>query len=659
MGDNNLDYKKAYDEFLEKQKEIEKREKEESQKREKEKEKAFQEILEEEREKAYKELLKEKEESQKREKEREKAYKELLKEKEERQKEIEKENEELLKEKEESQKRQKEIEKEKEELLKEKEERQKKEKERSIRHLIDNGIPKCIMTSTSQSTSNHESCQLKQNTWVGIPNFEDLLEKNGNKESSMLCFLKNSTFTARNEHDLYTFTTYIIEDALKLCGLEEELSIISQEDIIGLQPDYWLVKSKTNYIGLIEVKSSEHSFHDPKVIGQLFDYLIGLSYLFGKLQAFGLLLTHNQVMPLFTQDSLELAANHIQSTPPHATSALPNQISKTAKVKPNTKVFDRVLYTSSSSNQSILSNISPTSSSSNTTSPPTSNSSSNTTSPAFSSSNTTSPILSSSSPVRDIEKPREFFELICSTIFKMRESQFDPNKEGTRFRVYLQANSLCFKAKSVKISTRKDLTDLNKTDNKLLDEIYLVKYLGGGGDGHCSYALTEKGHSLVIKSFRNTITKEKIEEERRLWDTIWGIKTILKTYSAKDHLVMPYLKPIENDDYNSADFNNLISTAADTFSSKGYEHMDLHIRHICKYKENDKNKYIFIDLSRVSEATDKNKAKQRMIKSILDDLKNIRYDESLTNKEQPNCPIPTRFSNPFTVPSTPNDKSKK
>ncbi|KAM9998461.1 hypothetical protein ACTFIY_008096 [Dictyostelium cf. discoideum] len=496
MGDNNLDYKKAYDEFLEKQKEIEKREKEESQKREKEKEKAFQEILEkeikkreEEREKAYKELLKEKEERQK---EIEKENEELLKEREEsqkrekeslkRQKEIEKEKEELLKEKEERQKRQKEIEKEKEELLKEKEERQKKEKERSIRHLIDNGIPKCIMTSTSQSTSNHESCQLKQSTWVGIPNFEDLLEKNGNKESSMLSFLKNSTFTARNEHDLYTFTTYIIEDALKLCGLEEELSIISQEDIIGLQPDYWLVKSKTNYIGLIEVKSNEHSFHDPKVIGQLFDYLIGLSYLFGKLQAFGLLLTHNQVMPLFTQDSLELAANHIQSTPPHATSALPNQISKTAKVKPNTKVFDRVLYTSSSSNQSILSNISPTSSSSNTTSPtysssnttspPTSNSSSNTTSPAFSSSNTTSPILSSSSPVRDIEKPREFFELICSTIFKMRESQFDPNKEGTRFRVYLQANSLCFKAKSVKISTRKDLTDLNKTDNKLLNEIY-------------------------------------------------------------------------------------------------------------------------------------------------------------------------------------------
>ncbi|KAN0011673.1 hypothetical protein ACTFIU_011251 [Dictyostelium citrinum] len=320
MGDNNLDYKKAYDEFLEKQKEIEKREK------------------------------------KRKEAEREKAYKELLKEKEERQKEIEKENEELLKEE-----------------------------------------KKCIMTSTSQSTSNHESCQLKQSTWVGIPNFEDLLEKNGNKESN----------------------------ALKLCGLEEELSIISQEDIIGLQPDYWLVKSKTNYIGLIEVKSNEHSFHDPKVIGQLFDYLIGLSYLFGKLQAFGLLLTHNQVMPLFTQDSLELAANHIQSTPPHATSALPNQISKTAKVKPNTKVFDRVLYTSIVQNTT-----SPTYSSSNTTSPPTSNSSSNTTSPAFSSSNTTSPILSSSSPVRDIEKPREFFELICSTIFKMRESQFDPNKEG-------------------------------------------------------------------------------------------------------------------------------------------------------------------------------------------------------------------------------------
>ncbi|KAM9963889.1 hypothetical protein ACTFIW_005530 [Dictyostelium discoideum] len=620
MDDNNFDYKKAYEELLEEQKEEQK------------------EI--EKREKAYEELLEEQKEIEKREKE--------------------------------SKKRQKEIEKENKELLEKQKERQKKEKERSIRHLIDNGIPKCTMARW-QSTSNHESCQLKQSTWVGIPNFEDLLEKNGDKESRVLCFFKNSTFTVRNVYELYTFTTFIIEDALKLCGLEEELSIISQEDIVGLQPDYWLVKSKTNYIGLIQVKSSEHSFHDPKVIGKLFDYLTGFSYLFAKLQAFGLLLIPNKVMTLFTHDSLELAANHIQSTLPHvATSTLPSQISKTVKVKPNIKVFDRVLYTSSSSssssNQSILSNTTspppppPTSSSSsNTTSPPppTSNSSSNTTSPPpFGSSNTTSPIFSSSSPVRDIEKPREFFELICSTIFKMRESQFDPSKEGTRSRVYLQANSLCFKAKSVEISTSKDLTNLKEIDKKLLDEIYLVKYLGGGGDGHCSYALTEKGHSLVIKSFNKTITREKREEERRLWDAIWSIETIIKTYSAKDHLVMPFIKPIGNDDYNSEDFYNLISTAADTFSSKGYEHMDLYIRHICKYKKNDKYIYIFIDLSRVSEATDKNQAKQRMIKSILDDLKNIRSDESLTNKEQPNCPILPRFSNPFTVPSTPNDNSK-
>ncbi|EAL66008.1 hypothetical protein DDB_G0282857 [Dictyostelium discoideum AX4] len=406
-------------------------------------------------------------------------------------------------------------------------------------------------------------------------------------------------------------------------------------------------KSKTNYIGLIQVKCSELSFHDPKVIGQLFDYLMGLSYLFGKLQAFGLLLTPNKVMPLFTHDSLGLAANDIQSTLPHATSVLPIQISKTVKSKPNIKEFDRVLYTSSS-NQSILSNISPTSSSSNTTS--LTYSSSNTSPTSNSSSNTTSPIFSSS-PLRDIEKPRGFFELICSTIFKMRESQFDPSKEGTR--LFLQANSLCFKAKSVEISTSKYLTTLKEIDKKLLDEIYLVKYLGGGGHGHCSYALTEKGHSLVIKSFNNTIIKEKREEERRLWGTIWGIETIIKTYSAKDHLVMPFIKPIGNDDYNSIDFTELISTAADTFSSKGYEHMDLYIRHICKYKKNDKYINIFIDLSRVSEATDKDQAKQRMIKSILDDLKYIRSNDSLTNKEQPNCPILPRFSKPFTVPSTP------
>ncbi|EAL62013.1 hypothetical protein DDB_G0290897 [Dictyostelium discoideum AX4] len=351
----------------------------------------------------------------------------------------------------------------------------KKEKERSIRHLIDNGIPKCIITSTSQSSSNHDSCQLQPSTWVGIPNFEDLLEKNGDKESSVLSLYRNSdTFTARNEYELYNFTNPIIRDALKLCGLEHEISIVSQEDIVGLQPDHWLLKSKTNYIGLIQVECNEDSFHEPKVIGQMFDYLMDLSYRFGKLQAFGLLLTYNKAMTVSTHDSLKSAAANIQ------TSALPDQISKTMK----------------------------------------------------------------------------------------------------------------------------------KED----------------------------------------------------YGTPFGELKLIKTYAAKDHLVMPFIKPIGNDDYNSTDFMDLISTAADTFSSKGYEHMDLHIRHICKYKKNEKCEYIFIDLSRVSKVTDKDQAKQRMINCILKDLEKIRYNHSLTDNEQPNSSIAhanlERFSNPFTIPLTPNDKSK-
>ncbi|KAM9970818.1 hypothetical protein ACTFIR_002682 [Dictyostelium discoideum] len=573
MSDNNLDYKKAYEEILEK---FLKKEKQELLEKER------QELLEKERQEL---LEKERQEHLEKQKEKEKEFSEKLLEKD----------------------------KEKELLEKEKERRK---KERSIRHLIDNGIPKCIITSTSQSSLNHDLCRLEPSTWVGIPNFEYLLEKNGDKKSSVLALYRSSdnTFTARNEYELYNFANPIIKDALKLCGLEDEISIVSQEDIAGLKPDYWLLKSKTNYIGLIEVKCNEDSFRDPKVIGQMFDYLMGLSYHFGKLQAFGLLLTYNKAMPLFTYDSLKLASTNIQTTLPHATSALPDKINQTAKIKLNLKVPRRVLYTSNP-------------------------------------------------PVIGIENPKEFFGLICSTIFKMRDSQFDPSKEGTDFRIYLQASSSCFKAKSVEISTRKDLTNLKEIDKKLLDEIYLVKSLGGGGDGHCSFALTEEGHSLVIKSFNKTINQEKRDEERRLWHTIWGIETVIKTYAAKDHLVMPFIKPIGYVDYNSTGFMDLISTAADTFSSKGYEHMDLYVRHICKYKKNDgQYKYIFIDLSRVSKVTDKDQAKQRMIDCILKDLENIRSNHSLTDNEKPNPSIADtnlgRRSKPYTNPLTPNEKSK-
>ncbi|KAM9957301.1 hypothetical protein ACTFIW_009042 [Dictyostelium discoideum] len=543
-----------------------------------------------------------------------KAYEELLEK--EKEKELQKKKKELL---------EKELLEKEKELLEKKKELLEKEKE----HILLIMAYQSAKSSTSKYSPNHDSCQLEPSTWVGVPNFEDLLEKNGNKKSS-LSFLyresNNDTFIARNQYQLYNFINPIIRDALELCGLENEISIVSQEDIVGLQPDYWLLKSKTNYIGLIQVKRNEDSVHDSKVIGQMFDYLMCLSYRFGKVQAFGLLLTYNKAMSLFTHGSLK-----------PATSALPDQIGKTVKL--NLNVPKRVLYTFS--NPAMLSNVSPTSDSSNA-----------------------SPTLSSNSPVVGIENPREFFELICSTIFKMRDSQFDSIKEETRFGTYLQANSSCFRAKSVEISTCKDLTNLKEIDKKLLDEIYLVKYLGGGGDGHCSFALTGEGHSLVIKSFNNTINQEERDEERRLWHTIWGIETVIKTYAAKDHLVMPFIKPIGNFDYNSTDFMDLISTAADTFSSKGYEHMDLHIRHICKYKKNDgEYKYIFIDLSRVSKVTDKYQAKQRMIDCILKDLERIsRYDHSLTDNEQPNPSIadtiPERFSNPYTNSLTPIDKSK-
>ncbi|KAM9991037.1 hypothetical protein ACTFIY_007106 [Dictyostelium cf. discoideum] len=575
-------------------------------------------------EKAKNELEKKKEQAQNEiEKEKEQAQNEIEKKKEQAQNELEKEKEQFQKEKEQAQNK---IEEEKEQFQKEKEQAQneieeekeqmKKDKEKkSIRYLL-KGITKVTETKSS-STTGHKSCEYEKKEFKCISNFNELVEKNGHKESYLLLVLnREEPISIHSESTLHHYVGCLLKDAISLCGLENELRLSHEQSIVGLKPDYWVVKKNSDFVGVIEIKRSNGVFNNRKIFGQVFDYLIGLSYLFCKTQAFCLLTTYNEAMVVFTQDSIDLAASDFNEfkdqTSKKRTRKIPQKIDN-ASTKNNLNTIERKLYHSERVN---------------------------------------------------LGDPEKYLEFLCSVLIKMNNCSHDSRKEQTRFVVPLSMNSTEAKVQKIQLDIKtKELTDLKQLEvDRQLEEVYLLKNLGGGGDGFCWLACTSSGHSLAIKSFKKS-DESLINRESQLWKEIWGIKTVVKKYLGENHLVMPFVKVVTPDDYikKKEEFDRLVSIACQTFAEKGYQHDDLKIRHIAKYtNQENETKYIFIDLTRVLDIKKTKEAidasKEKMKNDIEKDYDNETSNHYTQIPTPPDESLNKRFCNPFIVQETPVKK---
>ncbi|KAN0038064.1 hypothetical protein ACTA71_000236 [Dictyostelium dimigraforme] len=493
-----------------------------------------------------------------------------------------------------------------------KEEKQ-ENKQKSIKSLIKKGIPAPLQSKSSSSTTStkHVKCEINKGKFNCIPNFEALVKTNGKKRSKFIShFGRDSKLTVNSEADLHHYVQYLIQDAISLCGLENEITVSHEEAIVGLKPDYWVVKKNTHFVGVLEVKKhDEKVFTNETIFGQIFDYLVGMSYIFCKIQSFAILTTLEKAMVLFTEESQGLAAsdsNQLGITKLYNREKLLTCVKEAVKTKSNLTI-KRALYHSN---------------------------------------------------IVEIKEPTEYLLLLCSAIIKMNSCLHDKRKEETRFVVPLTINSEGVRVKKVELNLNMGkLTDVSGLTPMQLEEIYLIKNLGGGGDGFCWFACTVDGISLAVKSFKTNATGESIQNESALWKTIWGFDTSVNVFFGQGHLIMPFFKMVTRKDYSDRKkFEELVLIACQTFSEKGYQHDDLKVRHVAKYINTHKVlMYIFIDLSRVSKIEKTNEqiniSKWKMFHDIMEDLESNVLKE--TPSPSPNKLVSQRFQNLHSIPETP------
>ncbi|KAF2069413.1 hypothetical protein CYY_009270 [Polysphondylium violaceum] len=434
------------------------------------------------------------------------------------------------------------------------------------------------------SSSKHRPCKFEKSPFSLLENFSELIAKNGEKESSLLVNTKKNCFKFENESVLSIYVRYLLEDTIKILGLEDQISIDYQKPVFDLLPECWFLKFGKEFIGSIEVKVSDDSFDNPKIVGQVFDYAMGSAFHFSKLESFCILTTFNRAAVYFTQQSKDLAQEkkdlrkvHLLKDP-----MVSEKFYKTVKSKDRFPSETRVLYRSK---------------------------------------------------IYDNTEPENFLNLFCSAIVKMKSSQHDPTKEHSRMRaaVVLTEKGKGFETKEFKI--KQGFTELKTLDQIFLKKLYMVKGLGGGGDGFCSLAYTGNGYPVVIKVLNAGGTRRDLEKEQLMWYEMWGIQTEICTYVDEPHLVMPYLKVVSETDFGGDKkeiFFESVKKSCKDITQKGFKHLDLRLRHIAKLKNQKETNYVFIDLSRVeSGITDPKKAMEEMMNDLEKD-----FDDYMKNKSK-------------------------
>ena len=127
---------------------------------------------------------------------------------------------------------------------------------------------------------------------------------------------------------------------------------------------------------------------------------------------------------------------------------------------------------------------------------------------------------------------------------------------------------------------------------------FLLYDLGGGGDGRVWLGSTMKGRACVLK-FSND--KSSLELEEKVWNSVRPeCKVKVKRLNDRWALVMPWVKPCTEQEFQDKDIRKAIEIAIKTLADAGYTHDDLSLRHIGLCRKNSKIEAVLFDFARVS-----------------------------------------------------------
>jgi len=104
-----------------------------------------------------------------------------------------------------------------------------------------------------------------------------------------------------------------------------------------------------------------------------------------------------------------------------------------------------------------------------------------------------------------------------------------------------------------------------------------------------------------------------------MWNLLWNQRTRICKLGGKDALIMPYVHPCTEEDWNQSNVKNAAIEAVKEMVDKKYKHNDLKRQHVGLYKKEGKIKAVLFDLADVGHITNPEEANEA-IKNMLNDL---------------------------------------
>ena len=387
------------------------------------------------------------------------------------------------------------------------------------------------------------------------------------------------------EHDIQLFVEAVIIDAISAVGLTGMLGCFNELSVSGLRPDIWVVKQRDGKpVGVVEVKKPGPAImEEPKLHGQIYDYMMRLQSFFGLRHVFGIATTYESWRVYWLAGDSEGAAGSASIADGAADSVY----------------CDEAIGEEDGGDEEVAAEVADM--------PPNSR-------------------LVHGSGVLAWNDPN-LPNILGSVLLKMNAAPHGWVKLIDPFRPYIIINEKAWVWKSIAFRPGFRLHHSVLPES---GELILLRDLGAGADGRVWYACSLSGRACVVKFLLDEGSKtlvERLEAERRHWLAAHpdAPKATIRTFDGRRALMMPYARPKAA--WTDEDREN-IKDACKRMVGAGLVHEDAKARHvgwISPAKQGGQPRAVLFDLGHVTEVrgdkeTDKEKEKEEGLAKMLREL---------------------------------------
>eukprot|EP00301_Raphidiophrys_heterophryoidea_P008609 c13163_g1_i6.p1 GENE.c13163_g1_i6~~c13163_g1_i6.p1 ORF type:complete len:568 (-),score=120.21 c13163_g1_i6:171-1874(-) len=375
----------------------------------------------------------------------------------------------------------------------------------------------------------------------------------------------------------------VIDDVLCYLGIDDKFWLAPEAQVFSIRPDYWVIAFNCTPVGVIEVKKPwpEDILERPTVLGELFDYMIGLSNYFGVKHPFGILTTLKQWRFCWLPQSETFAREVVSIASSQSDRNITPQIPQRPQVHSNEAA---------------------------TSSPP-----GLTPSKIISKRHRTTLVDDGDDEKVVAEENRDMhgtqvldtsdlrtLPMIAACISKMTNVQsFEPY--AVLEKKICERSLMCFKQKGMMWARLKlDFPKWDQYPSERTTQFFLLEELGKGADGRAWLACSGNGSVCVIKF------AVRAKQEHSIWKVIYPeFKVRIQLLNGHDALIMPHFFAVSK--HARKETLGLVKTTLLTrFVHNQLKHNDVAWRNLglCVNDQTGKEEVVVYDLANIEHCRD-------------------------------------------------------